>query len=154
MSLKTWKKEFYPVSAEAFANDATDTIGLLEHSLKKWQGAIQENLEKHKVYLDPDADAIVDKSVGPDPYFPDLSEDQILYFNGMTCALCHAYTFCKGCPLYEIRNNTNCNRHNFDLLKHKPGAFSIFISESDVYPMIALLEDALNTFKNRDKNYE
>lgn len=42
MSLQTWKEEFYPT--EAYRATEQNAI---EHSLTKWRGLTQENLEKH-----------------------------------------------------------------------------------------------------------
>ena len=47
MSLKTWKKEFYPQSAKR-----TKQSEAVEHSLHKWRGILPANLKKHGLNRD------------------------------------------------------------------------------------------------------
>ena len=46
MSLKTWKKEFYPISASRVRKDA---IAAIEHSLRKWRGLTKDQMKRHGV---------------------------------------------------------------------------------------------------------
>ena len=43
MSLTTWREEFYPFRA----TEVEPGLPSIEHSLKKWTGALPENLTKH-----------------------------------------------------------------------------------------------------------
>lgn len=45
MSLKTWKKEFYPTKP----SHKWTWLECIEHSLRKWRGATEENCQKHNV---------------------------------------------------------------------------------------------------------
>lgn len=86
MNKKTWLKEFYPVPAhKVSAEDA------LDHSIKKWEGALEENLEKHGLDCPP------------------------MGFYSDSCALCAHYYMatdnkpvCGGCPLFMVRGNVKC----------------------------------------------
>lgn len=44
MSLKTWKAEFYPITATQAATRGD--LAAAEHSLKKWEGALADGLEE------------------------------------------------------------------------------------------------------------
>lgn len=47
MSLQTWKEEFYPTNARS-----TEALNApIEHSLRKWKGLTQENMDKHNVRI-------------------------------------------------------------------------------------------------------
>ena len=81
MSEETWLAEFYPVPAnEVSAEDA------LDHSIKKWEGALRENLEKHGLDEPP------------------------IDFDSDACPLCVHYIEdgCTRCPLYIARGDVDC----------------------------------------------
>lgn len=85
MSIETWKKEFYPVSATSRMSKKA----AIEHSIKKWEGLLPENLKKHVVVLDRCGD---------------IHDDEIRFeISDQSCALCQKYMHkcCVKCPLYE-----------------------------------------------------
>ena len=72
MSLKTWKKEFYPPIGECIGSE----VEAIEHELTKWYGFLKKNLKKHKV-----------------SYYTVFDETT-------ACALCKVYHYgCSDCPL-------------------------------------------------------
>ena len=77
MSVKTWIEEFYPVSAKDLVNRGNPSdLDLVNHSLKKWEGARSGNLERHKVELDC-AKLSDDGEIG-----------DVFFFGSETCSLC------------------------------------------------------------------
>lgn len=88
MSIKTWKNEFYPVSATSRMSKKA----AIKHSIKKWEGLLPENLKKHGVVLNGLGD--VCENLGSHFCF-EISTD--------TCALCEKYfnDICSKCPLYK-----------------------------------------------------
>lgn len=94
MSVKSWMEEFYPIFAGDLARrDGVTDIELVKHSMQKWNGAMPENLKKHKVKKDyPTGRAIEDIDGG---YF---------IFGGASCALCEKHvrgSSCGECPLFR-----------------------------------------------------
>lgn len=85
MSIETWKEEFYPVSATSRMSKKS----AIEHSIKKWEGLLPENLKKHGVVLDRCGD---------------IHDDEVKFeISDLSCALCQKYFWecCIKCPLYE-----------------------------------------------------
>lgn len=85
MSIKTWKKEFYPVSATSRMSKKA----AIEHSIKKWEGLLPENLKRHEVAID---------------VCGNVHDDEISFeICDQSCALCQKYfgECCVKCPLYE-----------------------------------------------------
>lgn len=85
MTLKTWKKEFYPKAP----TKKMTTREAIEHSIKKWEGLRPENLEKHGMRISSHR-----------------IEDELddLDINADSCALCKKFYFdfeCVECPLYQ-----------------------------------------------------
>jgi hypothetical protein len=127
MSLKTWKKEFYPIPA----SNSTKT-GSIAHSLQKWIGLLKKNLKKHEVYVD---------RIG---YLIDSNdESDFLPIDCASCSLCwHYYAkdssicLCYGCPLYIALGNKKC-----DLEENAP--YTIWELTDDARPMINALRRAL-----------
>jgi len=100
MSIKTWKKEFYPTSADRVSKKKA-----VAHSLRKWEGLTKTNLKKHGVEVNR-------------THVRELDDED--FFNGSieigaeSCALCVKYldcswnpengcgeSECATCPLYE-----------------------------------------------------
>lgn len=85
MSIETWKKEFYPVSATSRMSKKA----AIEHSIKKWEGLLPENLKKHNVVISRYG-VIYDGKIN-------------FEISDQSCALCQKYfgECCIKCPLYE-----------------------------------------------------
>lgn len=123
MSLREWKKEFYPVSAVELANVIPTDLEMLRHVLKKWLGLRPAAMEKHGLQL-------VD--------FNFLSDGvELLPIDGSTCALCEIYlnpqgvSRCLGCPLNS--KGLKCT------VEYKE-----FYYNGNPEPMIQLLESAIS----------
>lgn len=124
MSVKTWKKEFYPTEASEAAKQGE--LAAINHSLQKWQGLLPENLAKHNV-------KIVGKEV------IGIASTGVMVFDSSTCALCESvrscngYLDCRKCPLYRVNNSETCSsQYEQDFLGDPP----------DIKPMITLIESA------------
>lgn len=131
MSLTTWKKEFYPESADKAARRGVGEA--IEHSLRKWRGATQENAERHGVSVCRNLPGIRGKYSS-------------LVFDLSTCALCSLFydVGCKGCPLVTKRSGKRC---------YSPGrGFSNF-ADMDLGPdlMIHELEEALEKWREENE---
>ncbi len=102
MSLATWEKEFYPITAsKCKKKDA------LDHSILKWTGLLPKNREKHGM-------TIKHKSVGLRRYNYITSEENgELVIRDVSCALCIIFDDCADCPLLE------CDFEYKDFLYHK-----------------------------------
>lgn len=90
MSLASWKREFYRISA-----DKVSRRNALKHSLKKWVGLLSRNRKKHRVDL---IDGI-------------LRDDEWNTFSidiG-SCALCKHYFYdCEQCPIVNCEKQFDC----------------------------------------------
>ena len=95
MSLKTWKKEFYkePFVKKPKEGALRATKRALNHSIKKWEGTLDEDASKHNVAFDKHM-FIADK------------KGNELEFDASSCALCGLFVnkSCNGCPLHEIND--------------------------------------------------
>ncbi len=78
MSMETWKQEFYPVEANSDEAQARPVT----HSLRKWIGLRQENLNRHGLYLD--GIDVYEKEKDRD----NLDEEPDLVVGATSCALC------------------------------------------------------------------
>lgn len=114
MSLASWKREFYRISA----NEVSERHAL-KHSLRKWTGLLYRNKKKHKVSLE--GKNLVDDE--------DHCGQSHFAFDSDSCALCKHHmepsSICSNCPL------RNCNKQYGYLMKGR------------VVPMINLLKKAL-----------
>lgn len=73
MTIETWMDEFYPEEAQ---KATTSDQAAIQHSLRKWEGALPTNTEKHGVvYREREI----------------TDEYDVLRFNSRTCALCERY---------------------------------------------------------------
>jgi hypothetical protein len=100
MSLKTWLKEFYPVSAEVAARKSW--IACLNHGILKWSGLRVSALKKHKVSMNWYALVLMDNADSAD-----------FAFDGESCALCvranvNGLGSCHGCPVYKYQKYEAC----------------------------------------------
>jgi hypothetical protein len=139
MSLSTWKKEFYPISASKCSKK-----NAAAHSLKKWEGLIKKNLKKHSLAIDP-----------PELYDPKNEEnsysENCFEFNETTCSLCVKYysdenwspdnddLSCKKCPLYKVLGNMSCTERG------QP--YYTFTDTGNPVPMINALKKVVNLEK-------
>lgn len=129
MSLETWKKAYYPISAET----KMSTVDAIKHSLLKWEGLLKVNRRKHGVgKLKYEFNIIFDKK-----------DNSSLIIDNTTCALCHTFLEgineggpCQGCPLFILLGNERCD--------DSPGSvYSIWFDCDDARPMIKALKKCL-----------
>jgi hypothetical protein len=113
MTIETWKAEFYSQDAETFANKSDAEC--LTHSIKKWTGALPENLEKHGLKY---KDFVLHNKKSTDP------NNSTFEFVDHTCALCQKYEYCYGndtqepCVIVAITGNP-C-QEIYDVCKEDP----------------------------------
>lgn len=105
MSLRTWKKEFYP---KAPTKRMTE-LQAIEHSLQKWKGLRKANLKKHGVFQDG-------ANVWENGAFDDwiTANRDTFVFDSKSCALCVKHflnpkeSSCEKCPLAALHGGTTC----------------------------------------------
>jgi len=133
MSLQSWKKEFYPVSASRVADKDA-----LAHSLRKWQGLTRAALRKHKI-------SRFGYTIGEEElneYFP---------IDSSTCALCEAFyeelpgeASCGSCPLVGLseqeEGDSGCTKE-----------YLAWFANHRLAPMLALLRKAMRAQAKKDK---
>lgn len=131
MSLKTWKKEFYPVSASKIKK--SDWIGAIEHSILKWEGAKPKSLKAHGLVKVDGFISLADDAAGKDFYFGDSS-----------CALCRiTKTNCDICPI-TIATGVTC-------VALEIGVYRAWRQNSDPKPMLKALKKTLRHYKKLEK---
>ena len=119
MSVTSWKKEFYPVSAKK----PRTKIARIKHSLRKWEGLMPAMLKKHGIRENFSAPILVDQT---------------------TCALCIAYYSsnedcegeCDDCPLCQTLNHP-CDEGSGKI------PWEAWCSYGDPRPMIRALRKTL-----------
>ena len=121
MSIATWMDEFYPVAARKVLKEES-----LQHSLRKWEGLLDENLARHG--LEKGAYGVItDGRVSFD-------------VDSTSCALCYHHTVfdveCGDCPLVALATFA----HEEYACEKEYWAFSV---GDDPKPMIALLRKAV-----------
>ena len=160
MTFKTWKQEFYPISARIAADraktvDGFDDVALAQHSLRKWQGLRPENLKRHGV-------EVVKYNHGA-KYITSGNSLVELNIDSGTCALCDAHIKgydeaddpCETCPLYQSRGKVACDDYNEDEDEDEENIESPwhqFAINNDPEPMIKALEDTLAFLELRDSS--
>lgn len=107
MTLKTWKEDFYPISAEKAAELSWKEA--VQHSLRKWEGFLPENLEAHQVFIrKPES--------RNGEYLLKLMEPgskSYLPISSTTCSLCQkAVDDCRRCPIVSMRERS-CDNDEF-----------------------------------------
>lgn len=127
-TLNDWIKKFYPIEACHVKGGNKE---LLEHSLKKWKGATEENTEMYNcVYADYSIAA--------------NQECLVFSFGYTTCALCQVHTYianegmlynCDKC-IIVLSGNLSCPTEGSAYRK----------SKNNPAPMIALLEKLLQEY--------
>ena len=105
MSIESWKAEFYPIPAEAVPEDQA-----LNHSYRKWQGLLPENLARHGL-IQVGTMLFVDEGI-TDEYQIQMQQNPVFYVDGISCALCfhhhsksekNDFVLCGNCPLRKVR---------------------------------------------------
>lgn len=141
MSIKTWCDEFMDVDVEDVAQGA---IPALEHSVKKWKGLTQEQLDKHGVRITKCEDS------------GSIWLGDHICLGCSSCALCHqfldedgdedGYGGCARCPITQVRgapcDESITTRVEGNIVANNPW-FS-FSDNRDPKPMITLLEQTLD----------
>lgn len=120
-----WLEEFYSIEAGLLIGDP-DTE-LVKHAIKKWNGAREENLDKHDVHI-ADRNEIWS------------TDEPIIIFDTDTCALCQVYfsvwsETCGECPLYRYLGARCFDRAD--------GPYTTFLNTQNPEPMIRALEGTL-----------
>lgn len=141
MSMQSWLRTYYPISADALETATPfSNVGeliLLEHALQKWTGLKPENLESHDVRLDIDQGLPV---VGRRPVE--------LIIDASSCTLCIRYiesedtVLCKNCPLYRVRGVACDKPIKGESLDEAP--YGVFLRDEDPTEMIELLVTAID----------
>ena len=149
MSFKTWKDEFYSISASE-----VDEEYALEHSIRKWEGLLEENLSKHKVVIYNGGSGckyVIDETLAT---HPDISAivrsagfEEKLKIDGYSCSLCEAYQYeeydgypCEKCPLAQSRGDIPCDCENdYEVDNRILAPWQTFIRELDPKPMLKAL---------------
>lgn len=124
---QSWKKEFYPKSAADRSVQAND-LTRLQHSIRKWTGALPENLQKYGVQYD---EHTIHK------------EDQlVLSFSGGTCALCiHYDDWDSGVDCFNRKDEQQCPIVRCTGITCDSDYNNTFVaSTDDPTPMLELLE--------------
>jgi hypothetical protein len=135
MSIETWKKEFYPVTADKCPKNKK---AALRHAFKKWRGLLKKNLRRHGLirqgsWIGSKHDLAITKYIS----------SGILVIDGDTCALCKMYEDddCnKGkeyCPLVNNSDwwwgGSGCER-----------AWEQFVEWGRATPMLKRIVNAMN----------
>ena len=123
MSLKSWKKEFYPVPASEVAEKDA-----LAHSLRKWEGLQAKHLKRHAVALE-----------GMDLVAAKRTAWRVLGWR--SCALCAIVGMdCSQCVLEQVRPGRGCANGESP---RNESPYEKAIDTGDVRPMLALLRKAM-----------
>jgi hypothetical protein len=144
MSLQTWIQEFYPCDA----NEIDTMKDAIDHSLRKWIGAREENLAKHKCHVA----VALDRT-----FIVDSLTLERFYFDDDTCALCHMsrvelaetrpeWFMCVCCPLYKALDARSCCD---DEDAYNPSVYLYWKQTGDPEPMIQAL---LRTKEQEEKD--
>lgn len=133
MSLKTWKAEFYPITAKQAARKPL--VVAVEHSLQKWIGLKPANRKNHEVFVGIWSSEI-------------WTEDGNVPITSETCSLCQKFlvknSTCSGCPIFESRDGVRCD-DEADGEDESP--YHYWTLDSDPMPMIKALRKALKWAK-------
>ena len=127
MSLKEWKKKYYPVDAEDMCH--LDDISVTEAALLKWSGLTKDALSKYNLWLN--------SCNGFGPSIADNGE--VFVIDADTCSLCHKYCDCDICPIHLV-SGEDCTKE-----------YGIFGQDGDPFPMIILLSKTLTCLRKKEK---
>ncbi len=119
MSAKSWADDFYPTEAKKLVSKSD--IEVINHSIRKWEGALPKNLKLHNLAKPP------------------------IYFGTETCSLCQKYyanndeyaeSLCDSCPIYNIRGAA-CFE---ELDKEEISPYHAYTINNNPSPMLKVLE--------------
>lgn len=135
MSAETWRAKYYPKPASAFVEEGNpeflDMKGALEHSLRKWEGLREGNMEEECV------DAV---STG---IYEDATGAVVVRVTMEYCALCLVAehingecnaTMCGHCPIHKALGMACDDLHSGDI-----SPWHTFLHSRDPEPMIDAL---------------
>lgn len=135
MSLKSWKQEFYPITASEAA-DTLDLVGAVKHAIQKWTGLRKENLDKHECRQN------------------DRNKFRVMYKRSRfqvdteSCSLCQMFLDrnfnCNGCPLFESRGEIRCDG---EMAKERNSPYNEWLDTGNPAPMLRALRKALKWAK-------
>lgn len=131
MSFETWLDEFYSDVYEL--DEDTPDIEAVKHSLRKWTGALPENLAKHELRY------------AAWTILPNCSKDYASFrFDSESCSLCHLYMNeggdCSACPLYQSAGYVSCD---------SAGSSAYRASKNDPTPMIEALQKTITFLETK-----
>lgn len=129
MSIKSWKKEFYPITARQAAEQSR--VRATEHSLRKWIGLRKSNLNRHELFVGDYESDIQD-------------ENESFPIRSISCALCEKFDQgknCTECPLFESRGGVRCDSPATN------SPFTCWTLDNNPAPMIKALRKALKWAK-------
>jgi len=146
MSLRSWKQEFYPVTAKKLERSGASEEALVEHSLRKWLGLRPAALRKHDVlfwHSEVTADSWSSHSSG-------------LYIDAASCALCARHlrdasdpARCNTCPLYRALGCRPCDVET----PEGNSPYGAGIAANNPEPMINALRAAKRVAKRLDREH-
>lgn len=127
MTLQTWKDEFYPIDVYTVSKE-----NAVAHSLQKWIGLRQENLDRHGVRFNKTLLGV------------EIEDGrEVLGIDWRSCALCvHHFrpfrleTRCFSCPLFNVLGS-ECDDGD-------DSPFRVFCDTLDPDPMIEALSEILD----------
>lgn len=136
MSVKSWRKEFYPLAASKCSKK-----NAAAHSLRKWRGTLPDALKRHDVVWMHSAVESKNSRV-------------FLDFDYFSCALCHNFFLdingvkdgCNSCPIVKATGN-NCA----DIYTAVERAKTKSVSIRARWAMVKLLERTVAWQKGRAK---
>lgn len=104
MSLSAWIREFYPIKASECSEEEA-----LDHSIKKWEGLLPENLDFYSVSINK---------------YGELVDDHDFRFSihGSTCALCFYHPGCIECP-FVTKLGYRCDEDNLSNIEERGEEF-------------------------------
>ena len=144
MSLQTWKETFYEDIMNMKEEKRLSDLSCAEHTLKKYQGLLPENLEKHGVGLF--GRALREKNLS----YVELLATGEFDFSSDTCSFClkhynfeYQITECGNCPIGRI--SKPCGGNN------KENTWYQVIFTKDPNPMITLMEKIITMCDSEGK---
>ena len=125
-TIEEWLQRYYPTEA-----CETQKSEALEHSIRKWEGLLHENLpESFEAPVEIDAETCA--------LCYHYMEEDSEKFNGAAAQLGFDSN-CEKCPLFKVRNGTRCDTE----MEHETfSPYIQYLEDGDPMPMIAWLKKA------------